>query len=113
MTVRTTLVLVVIAALAFGAWRLALAPQAKKAADGAGASADTIVDTVSRAYFTGADASLQVQRSTTGSYLGARLEPPMTLGRADATSYCIQLDRPPVQAHETGPGGVPVAGPCT
>jgi hypothetical protein len=111
-TVRTTLVLVVIVALGFGAWRMLLAPQTQKAADGAGASADALVDTVSRAYFTGAEASLEVQRSTTGSYAGARLEPPMTLVRADATSYCIQLDRPPAQAHENGPGGVPAAGPC-
>jgi hypothetical protein len=111
-TVRTTLVLVVIVAVGFGAWRVLLAPQAQRAANGAGESADALVDTVSRAYFTGAEASLEVQRSTTGSYAGARLESPMTLVRADASSYCIQLDRPPMQAHENGPGGVPVAGPC-
>jgi hypothetical protein len=111
-TVRTTLVLVVIVALGFGAWRMLLAPQAQKAANGAGESAGALVDTMSRAYFTGAEASLEVQRSTTGSYVGARLEPPMTLIRADAASYCIQLDRPPAQAHENGPGGVPAAGPC-
>jgi len=112
MTVRTTLVLVVVAALAFGAWRMLLAPQAEKAANGAGDSAEALVDTVSRAYFTGAEASMEVQRSTTGSYAGARLEPPMTLVRADATSYCIQLDSASTQAHENGHGGAPAAGPC-
>jgi hypothetical protein len=112
MTVRTTFVLVAVAALAFGAWRMLLAPQAEKATNGAGDSAGALIDTMSRAYFTGAEASLEVQRSTTGSYAGARLEPPMTLVRADATSYCIQLDRPSMQAHENGPGGAPAAGHC-
>jgi len=112
MTVRTTFALVAVVALAVGVWKVLLQPQAHKAANSAGESAGAIVDTVSRAYFTGADASLQVQRSTTGTYAGARLEPPMTLVRADATSYCIQLDRPAGQAHENGPGGTPEAGPC-
>jgi hypothetical protein len=113
MTVRTTVVLVVLVALGFGAWRMLLAPQAQRAANGAGESADALVDTMARAYFTGAAASLEVQRSTTGSYVGARLEPPMTLVRADAVTYCIQLDRPSGQAHADGPGGAPVAGPCS
>ncbi len=112
MTVRTTLTIVVLVALAFGAWRV-LAPQAQKASNDAGESADALVGTVSLAYFTAAEASLQVQRSTTGSYSGAALQPPVTLVRADATSYCIQLDRPPVQEHMNGPGGTPAAGPCS
>ena len=106
-----SLTLVVIVALAFGAWRI-LAPHAQKASNEAGESADAVVGTVARAYFTGAEASLEVQRSTTGSYAGASLQPPITLVRADAGSYCIQLDRPSLQQHVNGPGGVPASGPC-
>ena len=112
MTVRTTFALIAVLALAVGVWKTLLAPQAQKGANAAGESADALVDTVSRAYFTGAEATLQAQFSATGSYVGARLEPPMTLVRVDGSTYCIQLDRPPVQAHENGPGGVPASGPC-
>ena len=112
MTVRTTFVLIIVLAIGVGAWKTLLAPQAKKGADAAGASAEAIVDTVSRAYFTGADATLQAQFSATGSYVGARLEPPMSLVRVDGATYCIQLDRPSGQAHENGPGGTPEPGPC-
>ena len=112
MTVRTTFALVAVIALGVGAWKVLLAPQAQKGANAAGQSAEALVDTVSRAYFTGAEATLQAQFSATGSYVGARLEPPMTLVRVDGATYCIQLDRPPVQAHENGPGGAPAPGPC-
>jgi len=110
-TVRTSITLVVIVALAFGAWRI-LAPQAQKASNAAGESADAVVDTVTSAYFTGAEASLQAQRSATGSYADTRLQSPMTLVHADESSYCIQLDRPSAQMHVDGPGGAPAAGPC-
>jgi hypothetical protein len=110
-TVRTTLTVVVLVALAFGAWRV-LAPRAERASNEAGESADALVGTVSRAYFTAAEASLHAHRSATGSYAGTPLQPPVTLVRADASSYCIQLDRPPVQEHLDGPGGVATAGPC-
>src|SRR5262245_12264282 len=112
MTARTTFVLIVVLALAVGGWKTMLAPQARKGANEAEASAGALVDAVSRASFTGAEATLQAQFSATGSYVGARLEPPMTLVRVDGSTYCIQLDRPPVQAHENGPGGVPAPGPC-
>jgi hypothetical protein len=36
----------------------------------------------------------------------------MTLVRADAISYCIQLDSPPAAQHLNGPGGTAEAGPC-
>jgi len=104
-------VVLVIAALAFGGWRV-LMPQAEKATEAAGASADAVVDSISRAYFTAAEASLQAQRSATGSYSGTPLQPPLTLVRADASSYCIQLDRPALQLHVNGPGGAPTPGPC-
>lgn len=89
-----------------------LAPQAERATEAASEGADAVVDTVSRAYFTGAEASLRAQRSATGTYAGAQLQPPVTLVRADEGSYCIQLDRPPLQQHVNGPGGTPVLGPC-
>lgn len=111
-TLRTSLTLVVLVALALGAWRV-LAPQARQASNDAGESADALVGTVSRAYFTAAEATLQAQRTASGSYVGAPLQPPVTLVRADATSYCIQLDRPPLQEHVDGPGGSPAAGPCS
>jgi hypothetical protein len=101
-----------IAALLFGGWRT-LMPQADKASEAAGQSADAMIGAVVQAYFTGAEVSLDVQRSATGSYAGASVQAPITLVRADATSYCIQLDRPPLQQHVIGPGGVAVAGPCT
>jgi hypothetical protein len=103
---------VLIVAVAFGGWRL-LAPQADKVSDAAGQSADAVIDGVTRAYFTSAEASLQAQRSATGSYAGTRLQPPLTLVRADASSYCIQLDRAPQVLHVTGPGGAPASGPCS
>jgi hypothetical protein len=105
------MLVVAIAALAFGGWKM-IAPQAEKATEAAGESADAVVDTVSRAYFTGAEASLAAQRSATGSYAGTPLQPPVTLVRADASSYCIQLDRPSLQQHVNGPGGAPASGPC-
>jgi hypothetical protein len=103
--------LVVVVAVAFGGWRL-LAPQAQKASDAAGESADALVGTVSSAYFTAAQASLEAQRRATGSYAGTPLQPPLTLVRADAAGYCVQLDRPPQVVHLDGPGGSLAAGPC-
>jgi hypothetical protein len=101
---------VLIAAVAFGGWRLL--PQAERAADSAGESADAVVGTVNVAYFTAAEASLEAQRRATGSYVGTSLQPPVTLVRVDASSYCVQLDRPPHMLHLAGPGGTPASGPC-
>jgi hypothetical protein len=103
---------VVIAAVAFGGWRL-LAPQAERAADTAGDSASAVVGTVNVAHFTAAEASLEAQRRATGSYVGTPLQPPVTLVRVDASSYCVELDRPPQMLHLAGPGGTPASGPCS
>lgn len=89
-----------------------LIPQTDKATEAVGESVENMVSTVTQAYFTSSAASLEVQRSTTGSYSGASLQPPMTLMRGDASSYCIQFDRPPLLQHMDGPGGVPAPGPC-
>ena len=101
-----------IAAVAFGGWRL-LAPQAHKAAGTAGESADAVIGTVNLAYFTAAEVSLESQRRATGSYVGTPLQPPVTLVRVDAASYCIQLDQPTQVLHLAGPGGAPASGPCS
>jgi hypothetical protein len=111
-TTRTWLFMIVaIAAVAFGGWRL-LAPQADKASDAAGESAGALVGSVSSAYFTAAQASLEAQRRATGSYAGTAIQPPLALVRADASTYCVQLDRPPQVVHLDGPGGSPASGPC-
>jgi hypothetical protein len=111
MSIRMTITILVIGAAAFGGW-YTLNSASDRTTKAAGESADALVDGVARAYFTGAEASLAVQRSATGSYAGAVLRTPMTLVRADASSYCIQLDRPSGQQHVNGPGGAPVPGPC-
>lgn len=111
MSIRITFTILAIGAAAFGGWFM-LNSASDRTTKAAGESADALVDAVARAYFTGAEASLAAQRSATGSFAGAALQPPMTLVRVDETSYCIQLDRPSGQQHVNGPGGVPAPGPC-
>jgi hypothetical protein len=100
-----------IAALAFGGWRM-LVPGTDEATQAAAESADTMISVVTQAFFSGAEASLEAQRSATGSYAGTPLEPPITLVRASETSYCIEVDRPPLLQHVDGPGGTPATGHC-
>jgi len=102
---------VVIAALLFGGWKL-LVPTADSTSDGAAAGVSQMLATTTRAAFTGAAASLDVQRSTAGTYAGAQLQPGMTLVRADATGYCVQTTAGTDVQHLVGPGGTPAAGPC-
>jgi len=77
-----------------------------------GQAVSSVLDTMTRAQFTGAQATLDAQRNATGSYEGAPLTPPMTLVRADATSYCVQFAQGAVVRHLTGPGGTAGSGPC-
>lgn len=100
-----------IAAVAIGGWRMLLPTQAatSKAVD---AGVSSILATTTQAAFTGAAATLDAQRSATGSYAGAQLASGMELVRADATSYCVQTQGGPAVEHETGPGGAPSLGPC-
>ena len=99
-----------IAAVAVGGWRMLLPTgDSSKAVTGAVSS---VVGTIDRAQFTGAEATLDAQRNATGSYVGAPLQPPLTLVRADATSYCIEFAQGPVVQHLVGPGGTPAAGHC-
>ena len=102
-----------IAAVAFGGWRMLL-PGADSASSDASSSVSSLISTTLKASFTGAQASLDAQRIATGSYAGTPVQPPITLVRADATSYCLQLEQGTVLQHLEGPGGTgtPVPGAC-
>ena len=100
-----------IAAVAFGGWRT-LVPGSEMASSGVADEASSLIATTLKASFTGAQASLDAHRTATGSYAGASVQPPITLVRADATSYCIQLQQGVVLQHLEGPGGSPVPGAC-
>jgi hypothetical protein len=99
------------AVLAFGAWHLAARPT-QEAQTEVATGVTALVGQGDRARFTVAEANLQTQRSTTGSYLGASMPDGITLVRADEASYCLQLSGPGALAHLAGPGGTAVSGPC-
>jgi hypothetical protein len=101
---------VTIAALVFG-WRMFL-PASNDASDAVAENLGALVDTVTQAQFTGAQATLETQRRLTGSYAGAAVVPPVRLVRADAASYCLELERGAAVAFLAGPGGSPQAGRC-
>ncbi len=100
---------ITIAAVAFGGWRM-LVPGG--GSTGVSKDVSSLLSTTLNAPFTGAEASLDAQRNATGSYAGAPLQAPITLVRADATSYCIQLDQGAVVQHVVGPGGTAQPGTC-
>jgi hypothetical protein len=100
-----------IAAVAVGGWRMLL-PGADSASSDVSNSVSALISTTMRAAFTGAQASLDAQRNATGSYVGAVVQLPITLERADALSYCLQLEQGPVLQHLAGPGGTPLPGAC-
>ena len=100
-----------IAAVAVGGWHM-LIPGSEATTKAASDGVAAVVGSVTTAYFTAAEATLAVQMSETGSYAGAAVAPPVTLVRADESSYCLQLDRPPVLQHLNGPRGTPAPGPC-
>jgi hypothetical protein len=100
-----------IAAFAVGGWRMLL-PGTDSTAKTVDNSVSSMLATTTQAAFTGAAASLDAQRTATGSYAGAGLAPGMVLVRADAASYCVQTQGRPLVQHETGPGGSPAIGPC-
>jgi hypothetical protein len=100
-----------IAAVAVGGWRMLL-PGADSVSNDVSNSVSTLLSTTTRAAFVGAQASLDAQRNATGSYAGSVVQPPITLVRADATSYCLQLEQGAVLQHLVGPGGTPTPGAC-
>ena len=100
-----------IAAVAFGGWRM-LIPGSDGASSGVSNEVSSLISTTLQASFTGGQASLDAQRNATGSYAGAVVQPPLTLVRADATSYCLKLQKGAVLQHLVGPGGTAAPGPC-
>jgi len=57
---------------------------------------------------------LQTFYAENATYVGAVLPPSygVTLVRADATSYCVQMGSGTAVQHLVGPGGQPTAGGC-
>jgi hypothetical protein len=100
-----------VAAVAVGGWKMLLpatGSESKHVSD----AVSSVLDSVTSTQFTGARATLDAQRNATGSYEGAPLTAPMTLVRADSTSYCIEYAQGPVVRHLVGPGGTPQPGRC-
>jgi len=109
---RTYLMLgITIAAVVFGGWRM-LVPGADSGSSEVASEVSTLIGQATSASFTAAAASLDAQRTATGSFAGAPLTPPFTLVRADETSYCVQLVKGLVAQHLVGPGGTPQSGAC-
>ena len=100
-----------IAAVAVGGWKFVL-PVSSDSQKQIVQGVTTLLDTVTSAEFTGAEATLDAQHTATGSYLSAPLTAPIVLVRADAVSYCIQVVIGTVAHHLAGPGGTLVAGTC-
>lgn len=97
--------------VAVGGWRMLL-PGTDGASSDVSNGVSAMLSTTLRAAFVGAQASLDAQRNATGSYAGAVVQPPVTLVRADGTSYCLQLAQGAVLQHLAGPGGTPAPGVC-
>ena len=100
-----------IATVAFGGWRMLL-PGADSASSDVTDGVSSLISTTLQASFTAGQASLDAQRTVSGSYAGAVVRPPLTLVRADATSYCLQLEQGAVLQHLDGPGGTAQPGNC-
>ncbi|TML70560.1 MAG: hypothetical protein E6G13_08330 [Actinobacteria bacterium] len=64
--------------------------------------------------FSQAALQLEAFHAQSGTYVGAALPPSfgVTLGRADAASYCLQSGTGTAVQHLVGPGGQPAAGGC-
>ena len=102
---------ITIAAVAFGGWRM-LVPGTGDGSKAVEDAASGLITQTTRAFFTGAEASLEAQHTATGSYAGTPLQAPLTLVRADEASYCVQLAKGPLLQHELGPGGTGQPGAC-
>ena len=102
----------VLAAVAFGGWRMLLPGADSASSDVSSRVCRRCSQRSCKAQFTGAEASLDAQRTATGSYAGAVVQPPIVLVRADETSYCVQLEQGAELQHVVGPGGTPQPGRC-
>ena len=102
---------VTLAAVVFGGWRMIL-PGMDSASSDTADSVSSMISVTMQAAFTGAEASLAAQRTVSGTYAGTPVQPPITLVRADATSYCLQLDQGAAHQHLVGPDGTAQPGPC-
>ena len=111
MSVRTLALGLALVALSLGAWKV-FAPRAQATSQEAANDVSAMLATTSQAAFTGASASLEIQRRATGSYTGAHVAANMSLVRADAAGYCVQTTVGSSVQHLAGPGGTPAAGPC-
>jgi len=100
-----------IALVAVGGWRMLL-PGTGSVSKDVSNNVSAMLSMTLRAAFVGAQASLDAQRNATGSYVGAAVQPPITLVRVDASSYCLQLAQGAVLQHLAGPGGTPAPGTC-
>jgi hypothetical protein len=110
-SVRYLTIGLVVASVAVGGWKT-LSPTANDSSKEMVGAVSSVVDTMTNAQFTGARATLDAQHTATGSYEGAPLSAPITLVRADATSYCIEYAQGSVLQHLAGPGGTPQPGRC-
>jgi hypothetical protein len=72
------------------------------------------VATASASVFQPVDQVLQLDRTQTGTYVGAQL--PAGTGvivkQASTSSYCLEANLSGTLVHEYGPGGTPANGPC-
>jgi hypothetical protein len=111
LTFNRVLVIALVAVAAIGAWRYAL-PAERAASSDAGDAAVSLLDTRTDARFAVAQANLQTQLRSTGSYAGATMPAGALLVRADAGSFCVQVGPPGTIWHLAGPDGAATAGPC-
>jgi hypothetical protein len=98
-------------ALAFGGWRLA-APAATDARDRSGEAATSLVGRVDDARFGVAIANLELRRRSAGTYAGAVMPSGLTLVRATAAGYCVQLGDGASSTRVEHPGAGATAGSC-
>jgi secreted PhoX family phosphatase len=108
-TLLSLLSALVIGAYLFGAGSHAAGPtsQAAKSAESKGVAAAATVN------FQQAAAALEQTHAVSGTYTATNLAGfGVSLVRADTVSYCIQATIGTSFQHESGPGGVPLPGPC-
>ena len=79
---------------------------------GSSGSKSPMQQQIDRAVFTAADAGLAAYHAGSATYAGAPAVPGVTVVRADAASYCIQVQVGTTVEHELGPAGAVTTGSC-